>query len=108
MKGLGISGMRIPEDGRTIDVRAGESCQAEWNFHCLLRPGTYFINLDVMESSQTGEKRLIHIADAISFRVQNSHNKFAGLVNLHSQGRIIPFSGRHPGCHDKKERIFNS
>lgn len=108
MKGLGISGIRLPEDGSTIDMGAGESCQAEWNFQCLLRPGTYFINLDVMESSQTGKKRLIHIADAYSFRVQNSQHKFAGLVNLHSQGRIIPFSGRHPGCHDKKERVFNS
>ncbi len=108
MKGLGISGIRIPEDGGTIDIGAGESCQAEWNFHCLLRPGTYFINLDVIESSQTGKKRLIHIADAYSFRVQNSQLKFAGLVNLHSQGRIIPFSGRHPECRDEKERAFNS
>lgn len=108
MKGLGISGIRIPEDGSTIDMGAGESCQAEWNFHCLLRPGTYFINLDVMESSQAGKNRLIHIADAYSFRVQNSQRKFAGLVNLHSQGRIIPFSGRHPECHVDKEKAFNS
>ncbi len=95
MRGLGISGIRIPEKGNgNIQIYKGETYQAEWNFHCLLRPGTYFVNLEVAENSRQGRKRLIHISDAYSFRVQNSHHKFAGLVNLHSRGRITVLSGQ--------------
>ncbi len=90
MKGLGLSGIRVPEDkGDGLTIHKGEIYQAEWHFRCQLRPGTYFINVDVTETGKQGKKRLIHISDAASFRVQSSKQKFAGIINLHTDSRVI-------------------
>lgn len=50
-------------------VKAGTTISVEFNFDCMLNPGTYFMNAGVFGKTQQDESVLHRLVDALAFRV---------------------------------------
>jgi lipopolysaccharide transport system ATP-binding protein len=89
-KGLfitGASSYKFAKQKR--QVTKGEIYQIDWEFQCLLLPGTYYANVGV--SSLEDEKRVFlnRIVDAMAFRVQKTENvPYSGIICLEQNVNI--------------------
>jgi hypothetical protein len=72
-KGLSLSWIIYPEIEKYINkkFRKGETYMFEWNFKCLLLPGTYYTDSGI-RCLINGEKVVLNkISDAFVFKVQD-------------------------------------
>lgn len=89
--GIQISGVLSQS---IFHVAAGSILDVSFDFHAILKPGNYFLNVKVM-GKENGHQRILHrIFDATMFRIQPISNKsFQGYVDISNQtvGRISIF-----------------
>lgn len=68
--GISLGGAMSASTSNVIPfVEAGTTISVEFNFDCLLNPGTYFMNAGVFGKTQQDEAVLHRLVDALAFRV---------------------------------------
>jgi lipopolysaccharide transport system ATP-binding protein len=83
VKGINVSGIRFPKNNTDFPrVKKGEVYRFDWRFNCKLVPKSYFVNI-TMSNFSDGEKiQLLHLADALAFKVQDMEHCSLGIVDL--------------------------
>lgn len=81
--GIQISGVLSQS---IFHVAAGSVLDVSFDFHAILKPGNYFLNVKVM-GKENGHQKILHrIFDAAMFRIQPISNKsFQGYVDISNQ-----------------------
>jgi lipopolysaccharide transport system ATP-binding protein len=90
IKGVGISGARIPGKKQYIErANTGDAFHVKFRFICTFLPRSYVINVDVKGKVNGEECRLVHINDALAFKVQDfDDNNYAGLVKTIASAKV--------------------
>lgn len=83
-KGLNISGLNSLKDKKLVkEVQKGEKYLIEFNFKCILLPGTYFIDTGIGSFYDNDIVYLKRVVDCMVFEVQNIADiKYSGIVHL--------------------------
>lgn len=86
-EGIDLAGCAHPPINRSgIDVQAGSDFLIEFEFTCLLNPGTYFCNFAIQGIDGTLHHRIV---DALVFRVLSKEvSRATGLIDIGFEPRI--------------------
>ncbi len=83
IKGINIAGIRFPKNNSDFPhVKKGESYRFDWRFTCRLVPKSYFINITLGNFSNGEKNQILHLADALAFKVQDMEHCSLGIVDL--------------------------
>ena len=90
IRGGGISGARIPGKKHYIKtVNKGDAFYVKFRFICAFLPRSYFINVDAKGKVNGEECRLVHITDALAFKVQDfDDNNYTGMVKTIESAKV--------------------
>jgi len=83
IKGINVSGIRFPKSNMDFPrVKKGEVFRFDWYFTCRLVPKSYFVNVTIGNFSDGDKNQLLHLSDALAFKVQDQEHCTLGMVDL--------------------------
>lgn len=96
--GIELGGATTALSGKGVEcIEAGNTVAVSFRFHCLLQPGTYFINAGVMGLLDGCEAILHRILDAAVFKVIRHENLLATqLIDFHIDPKVARHEEAHP------------